>query len=264
MVQTQDGYPALDITVSGVTANPAVNIDVPQNVRAFQPPPIRVESQKLAEGVYYLTGGTHHSFAIEMADHIVVVDTPNTQARGEAVLAKAKELIPNKPIRYVVTSHHHWDHLGGIRAAMDEGATIVTHQSNKAFLERVAKTPHTIAPDREATSKKPVKIQTVGDDYKLTDGKRVIELHRLQGYEHTGDMMIVYLPAEKILGEPDAFTPPPQAGAPLIPPAVVYAKALNDNIKRLKLDVQTIAPFHGNRTTNVAELEKAAASPATN
>jgi glyoxylase-like metal-dependent hydrolase (beta-lactamase superfamily II) len=264
MVQTQDGYPALDITVSGVTANPAVNIDVPQNVRAFQPPPIRVESQKLAEGVYYLTGGTHHSFAIEMADHIVVVDTPNTQARGEAVLAKAKELIPNKPIRYVVTSHHHWDHLGGIRAAMDEGATIVTHQSNKAFLERVAKTPHTIAPDREAASKKPVKIQTVGDDYKLTDGKRVIELHRLQGYEHTGDMMIVYLPAEKILGEPDAFTPPPQAGAPLIPPAVVYAKALNDNIKRLKLDVQTIAPFHGNRTTNVAELEKAAASPATN
>ena len=264
IVQTQDGYPALDITVSAVTANPAVNIDVPQNVRAFQPPPIRVESQKLAEGVYYLTGGTHHSFAIEMADHIVVVDTPNTQARGEAVLAKAKELIPNKPIRYVVTSHHHWDHLGGIRAAIDEGATIVTHQSNKAFLERVAKTPHTIAPDREATSKKAVKIQTVGDDGRLTDGKRVIELHRLQGYEHTGDMLIVYLPAEKILGEPDAFTPPPQAGAPLIPPAVVYAKALNDNIKRLKLDVQTIAPFHGNRTTNVAELEKAAGGPATN
>jgi len=264
MVQTQDGYPAYDITFSAVTVNPTVDIEVPQNVRAFQPPPIRVESQKLAEGVYYLTGGTHHSFAIEMADHIVVVDTPNNQARGEAVLAKAKELIPNKPIRYVVTSHHHWDHLGGIRAAIDEGATIVTHQSNKAFLERVAKTPHTIAPDREATSKKAVKIQTVGDDGRLTDGKRVIELHRLQGYEHTGDMLIVYLPAEKILGEPDAFTPPAQAGAPLIPPAVVYAKALNDNIKRLKLDVQTIAPFHGNRTTNVAELEKAAGGPATN
>ena len=264
MVQTQDGYPALDITFSAVTLNPPVDIQVPQNVRAFQPPPIRVESQKLAEGVYYLTGGTHHSFAIEMADHIVVVDTPNTQARGEAVLAKAKELIPNKPIRYVVTSHHHWDHLGGIRAAIDEGATIVTHQSNKAFLERVAKTPHTIAPDRQATSKKTVKIQTVGDDGRLTDGKRVIELHRLQGYDHTGDMLIVYLPAEKILGEPDAFTPPAQAGTPLIPPAVPSAKALNDNIKRLKLDVQTIAPFHGNRTTTVAEVEKAAGGPATN
>jgi glyoxylase-like metal-dependent hydrolase (beta-lactamase superfamily II) len=264
MVQTQDGYPALDITFSAVTMNPAVDIQVPQNVRAFQPPPVRVESQKLAEGVYYLTGTSHHSLAIEMADHIVVVDTPLNQARAEAVLAKAKELIPNKPIRYVVTSHHHWDHLGGIRAAIDEGATIVTYQSNKAFLERVAKTPHTIAPDRLASSKKAVKIQTVGDNGRLTDGKRVIELHRLQGYEHTGDMLVVYLPAEKILGEPDAFTPPAQAGTALIPPAVPSAKALNDNIKRLKLDVQTIAPFHGNRQTNVAELEKAAAGPATN
>ena len=262
IVQTQDGFPALDITVSAVTANPAVDIQVPENVRAFQPPPIRVESQKLAEGVYYLTGGTHHSLAIEMADHIVVVDTPNNQARGEAVLAKAKELIPNKPVRFVVTSHHHWDHLGGIRAAIDEGATIVTHQSNEQFLQRVAKTPHTIAPDRQASSNKPVMIQAVGDDGQLTDGKRVIELHRLQGYGHTADMLVVYLPKEKILGEPDAFTPPAQQGASLIPPAVPSAKALNDNIKRLKLDVRTIAPFHGNRTTTVAELEKAAATPA--
>ena len=263
IVQTQDGYPALDITVASVTANPAVDIQIPQNVRMFQPPPVNVQSQKMADGVYYLTGGSHHSLAIEMADHIVVVDTPLTEARALAVLAKAKELIPGKPIRFVITSHHHWDHLGGIRAAMDEGATIVTHQSNKAFLERVAKTPHTINPDRLAASKKGVKIQTVGDKGQLTDGKRVIELYRLTGYEHTGDMMVVYLPKEKILAEPDAFTPPAQAGAPMIPPGVVYAKALNDNIVRLKLDVQTITPLHGNRTTDVAELAKAAGAAGT-
>ncbi len=75
-----------------------------------------------------------------MKDHIVLLDMPQTQERALAVIAKAKEVIPNKPIRYVVTSHHHWDHLGGIRTAIDEGATIVTYQSNKAFLERVAKT----------------------------------------------------------------------------------------------------------------------------
>jgi glyoxylase-like metal-dependent hydrolase (beta-lactamase superfamily II) len=264
IVQTQDGFPSLDITVSAVTANPAVDIQVPDNVRAFQPPPVRVEAQKLADGVYYLTGGTHHSLAIEMADHIVVVDTPNNQARAEAVLAKAKEVIPNKPIKYVVTSHHHWDHLGGIRAAINEGATIVTHESNKAFIERVAMTPHTLRPDQEAQSKKPAMVETVGDDGKLTDGKRVIELHRLQGYDHTGDMLVTYLPKEGILGEPDAFTPPAQAGTPLIPPAVPSAKALSDNIKRLKLNVKTIAPFHGNRMTTVAEVDKAAAGSGTN
>ena len=262
LVQTQDGFPSLDLTISAVTVNPAVDITVPDNVKAFQPPPISVTADKLGNGVFYLKGGTHHSLAIEMADHIVVVDTPNNQARGEAVLAKAKEVIPNKPIKYVVTSHHHWDHLGGIRAAIAEGATIVTHESNKAFLERVAMTQHTIRPDRQSEVKNAAMVQVVGDDGQLTDGKRVIELHRLQGYEHTGDMLVVYLPGDGILGEPDAFTPPAQAGTSLAPPAVPYARALADNITRLKLNVKTIAPFHGNRLTNVADLEKAA-TPAT-
>ena len=258
ILQTQDGYPSLDLTISAVTANPAFDAPVPDNVRSAKPAPVQVASQKLADGVFYLTGGSHHSLAIEMRDHIVVVDTPQTEERALAVLAKAKELIPNKPIRFVVTSHHHWAHLGGIRTAMDEGATIVTHQSNKAFLERVAKTAHTIAPDRLAASKKAVKIQTVGDKGQLTDGTRTIELYRLAGYEHTGDMLVVYLPMEKILAEPDAFSAPAQVGTPLIPPAVPYAKALYDNIQRLKLDVKTIAPFHGNRLTDVAELARAA------
>ena len=264
IMQTQDGYPSLDLTISTVTANPPVDITVPDVVRTFTPPPVRVDSKKMGEGVYYLTGGSHHSLAVEMRDHIVVADVPNNEARATAVLAKAKELIPNKPIRYVVTSHHHWDHLGGIRAAMDEGATIVTHQSNKAFLERVAKTPHTIVPDRLAASKKPVKIQPVGDKGLLTDGARTIELHLLKGYEHTGDMLVIYLPKEKLLAEPDAFTPPPQAGTPLVRTAIPYAKALYDNVQRLKLDVQIIAPFHGNRTGDLAELKSAAGASSSN
>jgi glyoxylase-like metal-dependent hydrolase (beta-lactamase superfamily II) len=264
LVQTQDGFPALDLTISAVTANPTVNIDVPQNVRTFTPPPVRVDSMKMGDGVYYLTGGSHHSLAVEMKDHIVLLDVPNNVPRATAVIAKTKELIPNKPIRYVVTSHHHWDHLGGIRMAMNEGATIVTHQSNKAFLERVAKTPHTINPDPLSASKKGVKIQTVGDKYVLTDGNRMIELHLLKGYEHTGDMLVVYLPKEGLLAEPDAFTPPPQAGTPIVRTAIPYAKTLYDNIQRLKLDVKVIAPLHGNRTTDVAELAKVAGSASSN
>jgi glyoxylase-like metal-dependent hydrolase (beta-lactamase superfamily II) len=264
IVQTQDGYPSLDLTIASVTANPTFDAPVPDNVRNAPPPaPVMVAVEKLAEGVFYLTGGSHHSLAVEMRDHIVVVDTPQNEARAAAVLAKAKETIPNKPIRFVVTSHHHWDHLGGIRTAIDEGATIVTHQSNKAFLERVAKTPHTMAPDRLASSRKAVRIQTVGDRGQLTDGTRTIELHRLQGYEHAGDMLVVYLPNEKILAEPDAYTPP-APNASLIAPAVAYAKALHANIQRLKLDVQVIAPFHGNRKSDVAELARLAGVNATN
>ncbi len=262
MVQSQDGFPALDVTVASVTANPAVDITVPDNVKTAQAPPVKVDSQKLADGVFYLTGGTHHSLAIEMRDHIVLVDTPNNEARALAVIAKTKEVIPNKPIRYVVTSHHHWDHLGGIRTAIDEGATIVTNQMNKAFIERAAKTPHTINPDRLAMSKKPVKIQTVGDHGQLTDGNRTIDLYLIAGNEHAADIYLIYLPKEKILAEADAFTPPANANQTVIVTAAPFAKALYDNIQTRHLDVQTIAPFHGGRTADVAEVQKNAATAA--
>jgi glyoxylase-like metal-dependent hydrolase (beta-lactamase superfamily II) len=103
---------------------------------------------------------------------------------------------------------------------------------------------------------------TVGDKGQITDGTRTIALHRLQNYEHVGTMLVAYLPKEKILIEADAFTPTPN-GAPLIPPAVPAAKALSDNIQRLKLDVATILPLHGPGVAKMADLEKAVASKAT-
>jgi glyoxylase-like metal-dependent hydrolase (beta-lactamase superfamily II) len=258
------GHNSLTFTVKDIKVNACANIPVPEAVAKATVPPVTVETTKLAEGVYYLTGGSHHSLAIEMRDHIVVVDTPQNEARAAAVLAKAKETIPNKPIRYVVTSHHHWDHLGGIRTAIDEGATIVTHQSNKSFLERVAKTPHTLGPDRLAASRKAVRIMTIGDRGQLTDGTRTIELHRLQNLEHTGDLLVVYLPKEGIIAEPDAFTPPAQPTGTLIAPAMPFAKALYDHIQRNKLNVQVIVPFHGNRKSDVGELGRLAGVNATN
>jgi glyoxylase-like metal-dependent hydrolase (beta-lactamase superfamily II) len=267
ILQKQDGHPTLNLAVASVTLNPPVDIAIPDNVRTASPPAITVTATKLADGVFHMTGGSHHSLAVEMSDHIVLVDTPQTEARALAVIAKAKETIPNKPIRFVVTTHHHWDHLGGIRAAIDEGATIVTGETNKGLIERLATTPHTIRPDRLAASKKAVKVQAVGLKDTLTDGTRTIELHTLTNYLHAGGMLVVYLPKEKILAEADAYTPPAQPTATIAAPAVRYAAMLYDNIQRLKLDVQTIAPMHGARTSDMAELAKnagrAGAAPAT-
>ena len=81
-----------------------------------------------------MKGGTHHSVAIDQADHIVVVEGPQNEARSEAVIAKVKETIPNKPIRYVINTHVHFDHSGGLRTYVDEGATIVTHAMNRPVL----------------------------------------------------------------------------------------------------------------------------------
>lgn len=265
IVQTQDGFPSLDLTIWTATANPNFDAPVPPNVQNAPPPAAQnVTNTMVAPGVYHLTGGGAHSVAIEMRDHIVLIDTPTSEARALAVIAKAKELIPNKPVRFVVTSHHHWDHLSGIRVAIDEGATIVTHESNRALLERVAKAPHTLVPDRQATSKKALKIQTVGDRGQLTDGTRTIELHREALNQHTGDMMLVWLPAEKILVEVDIYGPPAMMGQPLARSAVPFAKALHDTVQRLKLDPTTVVPLHGNRTTTLAEVRAGAGISGTN
>jgi glyoxylase-like metal-dependent hydrolase (beta-lactamase superfamily II) len=255
IVQKADGFPSLDLTVASVVTNAPVTITAPAGLADASPPPrIVVQPRKLADGVFWLTGGSHHSLAIEMKDHIVLVDTPNGEARALAVIAKAKELIPGKPVRFVIAMHHHWDHMGGIPTAIAEGATIVTHGSNRLLLERAATAPHTIQPDRLAGSHRRLELQAVGDEGQLTDGLRTIELHRMTGFDHTDDMLLVYLPKERILAEADAYTPPETPTTPLIAPKVPYAAALYENIRRLKLDVGTIAPFHGLRTADMAEV----------
>lgn len=98
-------------------------------------PPLKVEVQKVAQGVWYLTGGSHHSVAVEFKDHVVVVEAPWNEERSLAVIAEVKKTIPGKPIKYVVNTHHHFDHSGGLRTYVAEGATVITHEMNKAFYE---------------------------------------------------------------------------------------------------------------------------------
>ena len=252
IVQSKGGHPTLEVAVVSVQPNAAASIAVPESVRGAKPPPIRVDSEKLADGVYYFTGGGANTLAIEMRDHIVLVDTPTSEARVLAVFAKAKELIPNKQVRFVVVTHDHWDHAGGIRTAMDAGATIVMHEMYRPFFERVATMPHTAMPDRLSMSKKAPKFQTVGDSGQLSDGNRTIEIYNITGNVHAAGLLMAYLPKEKIVAEADA----PGQAEPLISVLVPSAAALFDNIRRRKLDVQTIAPLHGMHTLTLAELVK--------
>jgi glyoxylase-like metal-dependent hydrolase (beta-lactamase superfamily II) len=256
IVRTQGGYPVLDITVSSVKANAPADIPVPDEVRNFTPAPINVDVQKLADGVYYLTGGTHHSVAIDQADHIVVVEGPQSEERSLAVIAKVKETIPNKPIKYLINTHVHFDHSGGLRTYVDEGATIVTHQMNQAYYQQAWAAPRTIAPDKLAQSNKTATFETFTDKHVLTDGKRAIEIYPIAGSGHNDAFAMVYLPKEKILVEGDAYTPAP-ANAPPPPSPNPFSVNLNDNIQRLKLDVRQIAALHGPRLATMEDLRAA-------
>jgi glyoxylase-like metal-dependent hydrolase (beta-lactamase superfamily II) len=261
ILRVQGEHPVLDITVSGVKTNGAADISAPADAGAAAPP-VAVTVEKLADGVYYLKGGTHHSVAVDQKDHIVVVEGPQNEARSSAVIAKVKETIPNKPIKYLINTHVHFDHSGGLRTYVDEGATIVTHEANKAYYEKAWAAPHTINPDKLAQSKKTATFETFEDKHVLS-GAHQIEIHKIAGGGHNDAFAMVYLPKEKILIEGDAFTPL-AANAPPPPAVNPFAVNLDENITRLKLDVKQIAALHGPRLATMADLKAFIAPRSTN
>jgi glyoxylase-like metal-dependent hydrolase (beta-lactamase superfamily II) len=246
------GHNSLTFTVKDLKINgcgPAAT--VPESVQKATVPPVRVESTRLADGIYYLAGGSHHSVAVEFRDFTVVVEAPQNEQRAVAVIEAVYKLIPNKPIRYVVNSHHHFDHLGGIRTLFHEGATVVAHQSNREFYKQevLSYGRWTIEPDRlslypPTEFAEGYQLETIDVRGTISDGTRNLDVYYVQGNPHAEGMLMAYLPREKILIEADIYTPPaPGAPSPAAPPAA--AVNLYNNVKAYKLDVSTIAPLHG-------------------
>jgi glyoxylase-like metal-dependent hydrolase (beta-lactamase superfamily II) len=254
IVQKQGDYPILDLTITDVKPNVPVNIQAPPP----QAPAAAASatSEKLGDGVYLILGG-YAALAVDFKDYIVVIEGPQSEDRASAIIAETKKLIPNKPIRYVVNTHAHFDHSSGLRTFMAEGATIITHQTNKAFLEKVGSLPHTLSPDKLAESKRKPSIETMTEKKVLTDGNHVIELYHMTNIGHHDGLIMAYLPKEKVLVEADAYNPAAQPNAQ--PPSTPspYNLALVANIERLKLDVNRIIPVHypaDNRVVTRAEL----------
>ena len=255
ILQTQGGLPVYDLTITGVQPNAPADLAVPGPVQSASIPPVKVESTKVADGVWFLGGGSHHSLALDFNDYIVIIEGPLNEQRSMAVLAEAKKLIPNKPVKYVINTHHHFDHSGGLRTYVAEGATIVTNESNKAYFEKTTQAPATIAPDAQSKNPKRAVIEGVKDKFVLKNGNKSLEVYATQGDTHTDELMVVYLPASRILVEADSYSPGPP-NAPLPPVVPPNAITLNNNIQRLKLNVATIIGIHGRGPVPMAEFRK--------
>jgi glyoxylase-like metal-dependent hydrolase (beta-lactamase superfamily II) len=246
------GHNSLGFNVTAVRPNDCGQaLTVPANVaNATVPAPV-IQAQTLAPGVTYLMGGTHHSVAVEFRDFIALVEAPLNQDRTLAVFNHVRGMYPNKPIKYVVNSHNHFDHLGGIRTAFHEGAAIITHSTNILFYknEVLSHEPWTLEPDRlslypPTEYDEGYQFEPVDSTYTLSDGQRQMQVLYVQGSPHVEGMVMVYLPAEKILIEADVYTPPAM-GAPMPPMPPAAALNLYENIKAYKIDVQMIAGLHG-------------------
>ena len=249
----QGGQQVLDLKVTDVKPNAPVAIEVPPAVRGAKPPAVTVASQKLGDGLWFLKGASHNSLVADFNDYIVVIEGPVNEAQAEAVLAEARRLVPNKPIRYLVNTHHHFDHLGGVRDFMSEGATVIATAADRPYYEQIFRAPHTLNPDKLTQSRRNPTIEGVSEKRVLSDGSHTIELYTLSYKPHVDSLMFVYLPKEKILVQADVtVAAPANAPAPATPNPL--SVKLYDDIQRLKLDVAQIVGIHGGVTT-IAQLQ---------
>jgi glyoxylase-like metal-dependent hydrolase (beta-lactamase superfamily II) len=240
--QSQGGMETFVLNIRNVRINPD-NLDelmtppaAPARGGGPTTPPA-VVSEKLAEGVYRITGG-YVSLAVEFKDFVVVLEAGQNEARGLAVLNETRRLFPQKKIKYVVNTHAHFDHAGGLPPFVAEGITIITDDNNKYFLLPALSEPRTLVGDALAKSKKKPAIDGVEKKLVLRDNTRTLELHHVERLEHSDGMLIAYLPKERILFTADF--PLPVAGQPMNPSAAT----LVDNLNRLGLDFERYVTVH--------------------
>jgi glyoxylase-like metal-dependent hydrolase (beta-lactamase superfamily II) len=243
IVQTRGGLPFFEVDVTAARANPAdltalATIPPPPAGRGGGPggggggaaPALMVTTEKLGDGLYRLTTGTgsYDSLVVEFRDHVMMLEAGQSEARALAYIAETKKLFPNKPTRYVMNTHPHSDHTGGLPTLVAEGATIITHKNNAAFLDKALNTPRTLMTDTLAKNPKKAKVETVDEKKVYSDGTRTVEMYHIYPAPHSNGLIVAYIPKEKILFQGDFSVTPGQ-------PANDHVKALVPALEKLKL-----------------------------
>ena len=242
IVQQQGGHPTLEVTVADVRPNAGAVAPGASTPRGPTPPPaVKTDLEKIADGVWFLTGGAPMSVLVEFRDHVVIIEAPQDEARSEATISAVKSALPAKPIRYVVNTHHHFDHSGGLRGYVTAGIPVITHALNARYFAQILGAK--------------AAIETVRDKRVLDDAANTLELHHLRGNLHAETLLVAYLPRQKLLVQADAFHPRP--GAAPLPSPPPFTVNLVENIRRLKLDVERVVHVHGG-IDSLATVVKAA------
>ncbi|HEY3580417.1 MAG TPA: MBL fold metallo-hydrolase [Pyrinomonadaceae bacterium] len=206
--------------------------------------------KKLGDDVYALLG-PYNSLFVVFKDQVVVIEAGASNRYSAAAIAEIKKIAPDKPIRYLVSTHFHFDHLSGVRSYIAEGTTIVTTPAAKSVIERLANASHVMRPDALSRNPKAPVIETIADKRVFDDGAHKVELYRFAS-PHTREMIVAYLPKEKILFEADMLDISEGGRVVAGDDTIDLAK----QIEKLGLQVETIIPVHG-RIGTIADLNGA-------
>jgi len=250
-----NGVTLQDVQASSIlldTHPPDSLFALPEGYAKIDPQPPVPVVKKIAEDVYAIMG-PYNSLFVVFNDYVLVLEAGANNRYSAASIAEIKKVAPAKPIRYLVSTHFHYDHLGGVRSYIADGATIVTTPSAKSVIERLAVAPHRMRPDALARNPKTPVIELFKDKRVFEDGAHTVELYKIAS-PHVGEMIIAYLPKEKLLFEADMLDIP-EAG---LVPAGDDTLDLADRTQELGLQVEQILPVHG-RMGTIEDLRQAVA-----
>jgi glyoxylase-like metal-dependent hydrolase (beta-lactamase superfamily II) len=240
IVQTRGEWQFFEVDVTAAKANPpdlASLAPAPANRPGGPggggppaPGPLNVTTEKLGDGLWRLTtgAGSYDSVIVEFKSYLMMLEAGQSIARASAYIAEAKKLAPGKPIRYVMNTHPHSDHTGGLPALVAEGATIITQQNNRKFLEGALNTPRTLLDDVLAKNPKRARFETVAEKKVYSDGTRTVEMYHIYPAPHSNGLIVAYIPKEKVLFQGDFSVTPGQ-------PANDHVKALVPALQKLNL-----------------------------
>ena len=228
-----------------------------EGFRKVNPAPLTPEPnvEKLADGVYVIhnvAGPNQNTLAVAFKDYVLAVEAPGTSAGTENVIKRIKEVIPGKPIRYIVMTHHHGDHIGGLRTFIAEGATVVTTRGNQKVVETMAAAR---LPDRLASNPRKPQFEFLENGKRtFSDGNETIELIDIGPHPHAKEMVIAYLPKHRIVYQGDLFFVPNNDApfGPVQPSTSAFAQKLAEK----GLAVTKIASVHG-RTATIDQFKEA-------
>jgi glyoxylase-like metal-dependent hydrolase (beta-lactamase superfamily II) len=218
------------------------------------PQPIVVTLVELAPGLWRAEGGTHHSLVVDQGTRLVVVEAPQGAARMQAVLDTLRARFPTKPVGLVVNTHHHWDHSGGLRAALAGGVPVVTHARNAAFVRGIGAARKTVNPDALARRLGPARVRVpaitaVQDSIGLGAGDGRVVIYRVPT-AHVEGMLAAYVPGARLLFVSDVLSPGPTLAPVGSAELVALARARG-------IAVDRVAGGHGG-VANWADVVRAA------
>ena len=258
--QRRNGVRYLRFVHTSIRANTelaANRYTIPPGLDPDDNPPPELKATPIGKDLWLLRG-TYNSLFVVAEDHVVVIEAPVNSRRSETVLAEIRRVAPGKPVRHVVATHFHSDHIGGLRPFIAAGATIVTTPGTKQVIQDflVKGTRTRGAPDTLSRSPRAPVIELAGKQRVLGDANHRIEVLDVSPNPHADEILVVWFPAERLLFEGDMLDLLVPENKPSMPGD--DTRALAKSIAALGLDVDRIIAVHGRPGTR-ADLERTVA-----